>query len=68
VQTTGLHESFYSVTNSSRSIARGNFLWQKMPSVEDSCFFCSFWNFEYSGVLDHNFGSRHARRSIKGSI
>jgi len=51
VQTTRLHESFLSIAISSRSIARGSFFLEKMPSVGDSCFFCSFWNFEYNGVF-----------------
>jgi len=51
VQTTRLHESFSRFANSFRSISRGSFLKAKMPSVGDSCFFSSFWNFEYNGVL-----------------
>jgi len=44
-------ESFSSVAISSRSTARGSFSLVKMPLVEDSCFYCSFWNFEYNGVF-----------------
>jgi len=45
VQTTKLHESFSRVANSSRSISPGRLSLAKMPSVGDSSFFSSFWNF-----------------------
>jgi len=35
------------------------------PPVGDSC---SFFIFVHNGVFGKNFGSRHARKSIKGSI
>jgi len=44
-------ESFSSVAISSRSTASGSFSLVKMPLVGDSCFYCSFWNFEYNGVF-----------------
>jgi len=68
VQTTSLHESFWSVAISSRSTARGSFSLAKCRQWETHAFSAVFGILSSTGFLGHNFCSRHARRSIKDSI
>jgi len=68
VQTTRLHESFLEGSNSSRAYSRGSFLYQKCRQWEAHALSAIFGILCTTGFLAHNFGSRHARRSTKGSI
>jgi len=66
VQTRRLHESFEGL-NSSPAYSRvmlSQVIASRTGRQWKTCFFCSF---AHNGFLCHNFSSRHARRSIKGS-
>ena len=68
VQTRRLHESFEgsysSLASSSAELSRAT-----VDASERLMHFLQFSDFAGKmGFLDHNFGSRHARRSSKGSI
>ena len=65
MQTTWLHESFEG-SNSSLACSDGEL--SKWRQWETQYIFCMFWFWGQMFFLGHNFGSRHARRSSKGSI
>jgi len=68
VQTTRLHESFEG-SNSSLACSGGELSKIEMAPVGDSMHFLQFSDFGVKWCfLGHNFGSRHARRSVKGSV
>jgi len=67
-QTTRLHEPFSSVAISSRLTSRGSSSLAKCRQWETHAFFAVFGVLSTTGFLDHNFCSRHARKSIKGSL
>ena len=67
VQTTRLQESFYA-SNSSLTCSSGEVTQIELTPVGDSMHFLQFFDFGVQRFFGHNFGSRHARRPIKGSI
>ena len=69
VQTRRLHESFEgshsSLASSSAELSLATY---SSRQWETHAFSAIFWFWGKMGFLGHNFGSRHARRSNKGSI
>jgi len=49
-------------------VLAASYLYSNCRQWKTQCIFCNFLILEYNEVLGHNFGSRHARRSIKSSI